>query len=123
MSRWLEYFDEVHKQAPVTLSIFGHLLDQWENTQAHVPVPVGDPDQVKHLLLPLLSRLNFARYAAQRTEVLLLCLREALVPEEIAEAATALPPAWSAAGVVWAKVLLDDWPLRYVCRAYRLFWA
>jgi hypothetical protein len=109
---WLDHFDEVKKYAPSLLALFGELLDRFEEAERRESEQ-RNSDLLKELFRSCLASLPAAEYQERRCQLLLFCIREHIAPEEIAEAA----------GGEWEKTLLADWPLRYVCRAYRLFWA
>lgn len=109
---WLSHLDEMHKIAPATLALFGELLDRFEETQSAEADP-SDREARNALAWSFLLRLNADDYKGERSQLLMFCLREHLAPEELAEAASG----------DWERALLGDWPLRYVCRANRLFWA
>jgi hypothetical protein len=120
--RWLNYFDRMCQQAPTTLALFGELLDQFEQVQEMVVSP-RDKDELTDLVQTFLSFLESPDYDQARDEVLAFCLGEAVVPEEMAEVANGFIGDWEELGAVWAQALTADWPLRYVCRASRLFWG
>jgi hypothetical protein len=111
--KWLKHLDVMHKQAPTALAMLGELLDRFEQSRNIDDGAEAEPDFQTGLVLEFLSRLNVGNYAKARKRVLTFCLREQIAPEEMAEAA----------GGTWEPVLTADWPLRYVCRACRLFWA
>ncbi len=75
------------------------------------------------LVLALLPRLYATNYSGERSRLLAFCLREAVSPEEMAEVASAFASGWEELGGAWSRLLTADWPLRYICRACRLFWA
>lgn len=105
---WLDHLEVMNLRAPSLLSLFGELLDRFEQTQQIA----REPGDRSGLALAFLAQLT-AHYKAERNRLLMFCLREDIAPEEMAEAA----------GGTWASTLMADWPLRYVCRACRLFWA
>jgi hypothetical protein len=108
---WLDHLDEMHKHAPVTLSLFGDLLDRFEQSQQQESER-GEEDGPIGLAKAFLAQF-LTDYQKERNRLLLFCIRESIAPEKIAEAASD----------DWANVLRADWPLRYVCQACRLFWA
>jgi hypothetical protein len=121
--RWLEHLDDVREGAPSTLSLFGDLLDQLELVQESGTAPSPDHEVLTGLVMGFLSRRNVADYANQRSPILAFCLRESVAPEEMAEVASEFTGAWKEVGGAWFQALTTDWPLRYVYRAHRLFWA
>lgn len=110
--RWLDHLDEVRKCAPATLSLFGDLLDRFEETQQR-ECERRDAEIQRELIRAFLTHLDATEYEEERYRLLLFCVREHISPEEMAEAAKG----------AWEQRLMADWPLRYVCRACRLFWA
>jgi len=120
---WLDHLDEIHEHAPATLALFGELLDQFEQTQDAVPIQPCSQKILTDLILGFLPQLNAADYPDERSRLLAFCLREAIAPEEMAEAAHDFTGGWERLGIAWGHALLHDWPLRYICWACRLFWA
>lgn len=110
--KWLNYLDIMHQRAQATLALFGELLDRFEGGREEEAIQ-RDRDGLLEFALAFLSRLNVVKYEKARRWLLLFCVRENLAPEAIAEAASG----------AWEQALMGDWPLRYVCRACRLFWA
>ncbi len=110
--KWLNYLDTMHQRAQATLALFGELLNRFEGNRED-EAKWSDRDDLIALALAFLSRLNVVKYEKARRRLLLFCVRENLAPEAIAEAASG----------AWERALMADWPLRYVCRACRLFWA
>lgn len=104
----LTHLDEMHKRAPATLAVFGELLDQFEQS-LQSERERDDRSEVAQIFLAQLT----THYSGERNRLLMFCLREDITPEEIA----------AVASEDWASTINADWPLRYVCRACRLFWA
>jgi hypothetical protein len=123
--RWLDYLDEVQKCSSATLSLFGQLLGQLEAVAEITPLQPPDRGVLSDLVLAFLPRLNLAAYSRtkERTRLLMFCVNEAIAPEDMAEVAGGFAGGWQELGTAWAQALLNDWPLRYLCRAYRLFWT
>jgi hypothetical protein len=119
--RWLDHFDLMQEHAPATLALLGPLLDQLED--AGDSPERHDHDELTGLVLALLPQLNVAGYQSERLQLMRFCLREDVSPEEIAEVARGFTDGWEELGTLWAQSLSADWPLRYLCRAYRLFYA
>jgi hypothetical protein len=92
--------------------MFGELLNRTEVIRGGEERQ-HDSDGSTELARIFLSRLNVLKYKKERKRLLLFCVREHISPEEMAEAAKG----------AWEQRLMADWPLRYVCRACRLFWA
>lgn len=120
---WLSRFDAIHKLAPATLAQFGELLDKYEEECGMPAVKARDRDQMNDLL-SFLPRMNVDLYYGEhRSKLLRFFLVGDVAPEEMAEAAGGFTGNWEKLGIAWAQKLTADWPLRYVCRACRLFWA
>lgn len=109
---WLDHLDMVHKCAPAALALFGELLDRFEETQQGNEER-RDADAQSGFALAFLAHLDSTDYQDERYRLLLFCVREHISPEQLA----------AAAGGAWETALMADWPLRYVCRACRLFWS
>jgi hypothetical protein len=109
--QWLKHLDTMRQRAPATLALFGELLDRFETTREGESER-HDGDIPTGLVLAFLARTHASNYEKERGRLLLFCVRENLAPEEIAKVASG-----------WSQALTNDWPLRYVCRACRLFWA
>lgn len=110
--QWLKTLELARKRAPATLALFGELLDRLEQGQSGAEMR-ADGDNLTELALAFVSRLNVVKYQKERERLLLFFIRENIAPEAVAEAASG----------AWERALMDDWPLRYVCRACRLFWG
>lgn len=121
--QWLGCLDGVHARGPALLSLFGELLDQLEAIREASWTAPRESEVQNGLVLSLLQRFNHTDYDGLRSRLLAFCLREDLAPEEIAEVASDFSGGWEELGAAWARSLRADWPLRYVCRACRLFWA
>lgn len=104
----LDHLDVMHERAPTTLAVFGELLDQFEQSLQSEK----ERDDRSGVARTFLAQL-MTHYSGERNDLLMFCLREDIAPEEIA----------AVASEDWATAINADWPLRYVCRARRLFWA
>lgn len=120
---WLAHFDEMRESAPATLALFGALLDRFEEDREAMRTEPRDPERLNRLVYALLPHLNVGGYHEERSRLLMFCVREDIAPEEIAEVANGFSGGWEELGAAWSHLLMNDWPLRYVCRANRLFWA
>lgn len=120
--RWLDHLDEMRECAPAALALFGELLDRLEVDRESMRGEPRDPERLKRLVLSVLPQLNVAGYDGERTRLLMFCVREDVAPEEMAGVASSFSGGWEELGAAWASLLMRDWPLRYVCRACRLFW-
>jgi hypothetical protein len=120
---WLTYFDRIQEKSPGLLALFGQLLEQYESNLESPPPLIAAVETANELLQDFLGRWGEYRYANCRGWFLELCLREALTTEQVVEIAPNLSGAWATAGTVFARSLAADWPLRYLCRAWHLFWA
>jgi hypothetical protein len=68
-------------------------------------------------------RLGPKPYRLLRPRLLDFCLRKGIAPERVAEVAHHPAVGWLREGVPLHRAITIDWPLRYVYRAYRLFWT
>lgn len=109
--QWLKTLDQTRKRAPAALALFGELLDRLKESRDK-EVGHREGDNLTESALAFISRLNVITYQKERGRLLLFFIRENIAPEAVAEAASG----------AWERALMDDWPLRYVCRACRLFW-
>jgi hypothetical protein len=121
--RWLRFFDLVQQCSPPVLSQFGRLLDQFEEAVGRVPAGPHGPERTGELARDFLDALGCASYPNYRAAFLDFCLREAVAPERVAECVPWRQAHWPSKGVSLSRAIANDWPLRCVCRAYRLFWA
>jgi hypothetical protein len=120
---WLLYFDRVHAKSSGILALFGHLLEQYESDLESSRSMLAEPATVAELIREFLARSGESSYQRCRGQLLELCLREALTPEQVVEVAPSLPGAWGTAGGVLARAVNGDWPLRYASKAWHLFWV
>jgi hypothetical protein len=117
----LVLFDQVRQVAPAVLTQFGNLLAE---LQAGLFLPPGPPaDELKAPLRELLALSDWSDYEAFRLRLLRFCLEEAFSPEAVAEALWERTTYVFTNGQTLAQVVLDDYALRYVWLAHRLFWA
>jgi hypothetical protein len=121
--KWLDHFDTVAHQAAPVLAWVGRLLDQLEQELAEPPADVPDAAALRELALEFFDAEGPSNYRSYRPRFLTFCLREAVAPERVAEVAPDRPAQWPSKGVSLSQAIATDWPLRYVYRAYRLFWA
>lgn len=119
---WLANFDTIHKVAPAMLALFGQMLDRFA-MDLGVTAPAPCPRQlIDELARDFIGRNGSKGYAVGRTAILYLCLREAVSPEQLADVVAEFTGPWAEIGTTFAQSLRDDWPLRYLYRAYQLFW-
>lgn len=127
---WLEFLDELFKEAPALLGAFGELLQQYENRLAEAPLR-PPAETIVRLFIGYVGMVS--RYQNQlRPVVLKFCCRELIDPLWLIEAAIAHQQALNANDweslhrtYDWRSfdVFACDWPLLYVCQARRLFWS
>jgi hypothetical protein len=121
-SRWLDHLDVMHERSPTTLSLFGVLLDRFEELHEG-DTERRDRDALTKAVVAFLPQWDVTRYTVMRVQFLIFCIGEDIAPEEMAEVASGFTDRWAEVGFHWAQTLTADWPLRYVCRACRLFWT
>lgn len=115
--------DCLRRDAPATLSLFGNLLVQLECSVESMPDDPRTPALLGQMTRAFLASQRDTKYAWLRLRLLKYCVREAVAPETVAAIATEGREDWMAALPDLAESITADWPLRYVCQAYRLFWA
>ena len=121
--RWVNYFDLVQVTAPAAIALFGQALDQYAADVSAAEPAAPDPDTALRLVRNYLPQsLPGGTLQWRRDRLLDLSLREALTIEQIAEVAAGLTGDWATTGNQFASEVLKDWPLRYVNRAWQLFW-
>jgi hypothetical protein len=122
--RWLTSFDGIKKhKGSAVLAQFGRVLDQLREQTEWLPPGGRSREVVAARVLGFLDGQGRRSYPQYRSTFLDFCLREAIAPEQVAEAVGDRPAHWPSTGVPLSQVLLDDWPIRYVFQAYQLFWA
>jgi hypothetical protein len=117
--QWLNLFDRVQAHGPFVLVQLGQLLDEGEERSENVASDRRTAADVSGLVRDFFDGLGQTSYEQARTPLLDFCLYEMLSPELVAEAAGERVMQ----GVIVQQKLASDWPLRYVYRACRLFWA
>jgi hypothetical protein len=121
---WLNYFDTVQAKSPGALALIGQLLDGFESELPRSQPMAANPDSLMELTLQFLGRsVRGGRLEWRRVQFLELCLVEELLPEQVAQTAASLQGPWAESGADFARTVEADWPLRYVSRAWQLFWA
>ena len=75
------------------------------------------------VVLDFLDVNAWPSYLTFRYRLLEFCNQEAVSPELIARVVADRPLYHLSAGEHLSQRMTSDWPLRYVCQAYRLFWA
>jgi hypothetical protein len=122
--RWLIYFDNIQAKSPGALALFGRMLNSFESQLPRAHPMEADPEIATSLVLGFLGQsVSASRLVWSRARFLELCLLEAVMIEQMAEAAARLPMEWAEAGAQFSRAIASDWPLRYVTRAWHLFWA
>ena len=99
--RWLSHLDEMHQLAPLTLALFGELLDRFEEAREMIPERPRERELTKGLILSFLPRLDVADYDGERTRLLRFCIREDIAPEEMAQVASEFIGGWEELGASW----------------------
>jgi hypothetical protein len=116
----LRSFDSVHEQASAVLAHFERLLNQL----AHCTHVEGrSPSEgLRRLVHEFLHDQAWQDYWGLRPRLLRFCLEEVLSPEEVVPLIEG-DRAFQVAELHLAEYLTEDWSLRAVCWAHRLFWA
>lgn len=118
--RWLKDFDFLQLRAPTLLAQLGRSMDMLLDC---LPAPFADgrrPDVLAELVLDFLENTSWRVYKEIRPQVLDFCVRELIAPETIVHLLERVPK-YSSGGLT--QTLQEDWPLRYVCLGYRMFWV
>jgi hypothetical protein len=118
----LHTFDQLKVDAPGVLAQFGRVLDQFRASLSSSPEPVAE-ETATRVTLDLLEGADYRNYGAFRLRLLEFCLREVIAPEQMAEVIAERPAFQLSTDTHLAELFLGDWPLRYVCLGYQLFWA
>jgi hypothetical protein len=105
--------DLVRAQAPAVLSQLGQMLGQLEAT---LPYPPEETRSAQTRAQQVLDFFAGTELPSLRWDLLEFCVTEAIAPEEVA-AVIASRRHWDDL----AHHLFNDWPLRHVCWACRLF--
>jgi hypothetical protein len=117
--KWLRHFDAIANRNPRTLSVVGNLLGQYQDRLPEPPPVPHAPADLTRLTTEFVRDNSPWEYSTLRPRLLAFCLREAVGAELVA----AVAPAASSRGPALQQAIADDWPLRHVCWACRLFWA
>jgi hypothetical protein len=118
---WLDRLDETARVAPQILHAFIDLLRQAE---WRVESPLPKPELPVIQLLAKVFMHGLKRYGSDfRLRVVRFCFRDAIDPAWIIESLLNHDIGW------YSRVepnrfvqLIEDWPVRILCQAYRVFW-
>jgi hypothetical protein len=120
--RMLEGLSEVYQQSPALLAQFGTILDILEASGNQEPTGPAVAHERTSQIRDFLDFTVRVMWQDFRTSVLDFCLREAIAPEELAEYANGRDGYRLTSDRHLTQAISEDWPLRQVCRAHRLFW-
>ncbi|HEX7375983.1 MAG TPA: J domain-containing protein [Pirellulales bacterium] len=118
----LHRLDAVWKTAPPLLHQFRGLLARLDSITEPADDRRSEAD-VAELVMAFACETPAARYADWRPPLLDFCLREVLMPEQVAAALADHAEFQLSAEVHLSQAALADLPLVCVCHACRLFWA
>jgi hypothetical protein len=118
----MSQFDVVYQNALPVLAQFGNVLNMYAYGSSVMQADPRTPEQRAAVARYYLKRADLSHYGRFRHDLLDFCLRESLQPEDIAAATGPEPEFWLSPDRHLAHALQDDWPLRHVCLAVRLFW-
>jgi len=117
----LKLLDEVKDRAPILLSQLGQTL---ESLLFSVPSRFGEEiaqDEIETRTRRFLRGIDGGDYAQFRWKLVNFCFREFLAPERIAEVMESRDRDPAVIQLfTWVR---NDWPVRCLCQAHRLFWA
>lgn len=117
----LERFSSLAYSAPVLLGQFGRILQVLQFDAATPQTDRPSPDSLARQLGKLLAEANSTDYHVFRQVIFQYCLRETIAVEDATESAID-DPHFRAYQPLFQS-LYEDWALRYVCQANRLFWS
>ncbi len=119
--QWLYRFDRVMEEGPNVLNAFAELLRQLEFRLAE-PAPKPEPAVIHDLARVFMRGLT--HYGSNfRRRVVRFCFREAIDPAWMIEPLLNHDIGWySPVDPQRFVQIIEDWPVRYLCQAYRLFW-
>jgi hypothetical protein len=120
--RYLAAFDRVWRRGPAVLTEFGRLLILYQS-ELDLPPERRSAISLTELLLECVDLADWQDYISFRRALLDFCVREELSPEWAGQALAERTTYWLPDRRHLSQAILDDWPLRYVCLAQRLFWA
>jgi hypothetical protein len=120
--KWLDTLDRVVEVGPHVLPTFAELLRQMEVRQEDPP-PKPDETVLKYLATTFIRGLT--HYGSDfRHRVVAFCFREGIDPAWIIEPVLTHDVGWySPADPQRFVQIMEDWPVRYLCQAHRLFWT
>jgi hypothetical protein len=118
----LQSLDFLRQNCSGALSQFGQLLSSFEQS-IEPPADPRSPEQILSLVERFLDMVNWRNYTTSRGEFLTFLLREAISPEQMAESLDSRADLWINQDATLARVIQEDWPLRYVYRSCRAYWT
>jgi len=112
----LRLFDRIQAQSAAVLGQFGNLLSM---LQGSVPDSADErtASDLADAIRQFLTSKDWGAYTAFRGELLGFCLRDMIAPDLVSQAVLGQGDA------NLAQRIREDWPVKYVWQAYRLFWA
>jgi hypothetical protein len=114
---WLAHLDSINEASPQLLSLFGKMLDSYQETLDR-DADDRDPAELTALAQYFLKEHDrFGRYSSLRPRLLAFCLRERIDPDVIVRLAQGKPML----PYNRSNKLVKDWPLRHIYRACTLF--
>lgn len=119
MRETLDLFDEIASRAPILLAQLGRTLDGYYYSFAFHPQPTAE--ELERRARQFLATVDAALYPQFRWKLLNFCLREFLAPEWLAEVMESRSQDGNL--VQLFGQVRNDWPLRVLCQAYRVFWS
>lgn len=118
----LQNFDAVQQVASPLLFQFRRTLSLLDSI-TEPPNDVRTHADIAALVLSFARDTPGAKYSEWRTPLLDFCLREVIMPEQVAEALAEVPDFQLSAEQHLSQAAAKDLPLVCVCHACRLFWA
>jgi hypothetical protein len=120
--RYLRVFGRIRECGAAVLTQFGQVLADLERGLV-LPRETRSAIALTESLLEFVDLGGWRDYPHFRRRLLDYCLREVVSPERVGQALVDRAPYWLSSDRHLSQAVLDDWPLRYVWLACRLFWA
>jgi hypothetical protein len=112
----LRLFDRIQAQSAAVLGQFGNLLSMLQGTVLDA-ADERSANDLADAIRQFLASKDWDTYGSFRGELLGFCLRDMIAPDLVSQAVLGHGDA------NLAQRIREDWPVKYVWLAYRVFWA
>lgn len=119
-NRWLGNLDQIQECSSTLVAHLARLFDQFASERESAGEP--DKDELRQPIFLFLHSIGRLPYPKLRWKIAEFCRREALAVEVFAEVIATEPEYFLTNDRHLAGAILEDWPLRYLCQAWLLFW-